>query len=54
MSAYRISRLPNGLIELWDGRCLWASFYNPDGSYRGGAVNNPLYSAAVRSWIANH
>jgi hypothetical protein len=49
---YQIRQLPNGLIELFDRRCLWTVVYRPDGRYvGGGGPSSEEYRAAVMQWV---
>jgi hypothetical protein len=40
MKRYRITRLPNGLYELYDYHCQWSGCYNEDGTFRHGQTSN--------------
>ena len=49
---YSITRLPNGLIRLYDYAPGWATLHDGEtGEFRSGPVDKPAYVAAVRAFI---
>lgn len=49
---FRIERLSNGLVKLYDPDCQWDVIYNPNVTWCSGGTDASEYRHAVRKFMA--
>ena len=51
MQRYRVERLSNGLIAVWDYGCQWQAVYTASGEYRWGGADREEYRQAIAKFL---